>query len=329
MKVSVIIPAYNVENYIEECVMSVIEQTLKSIEIIVVNDQSSDGTLAVLERIKTAHPAVDLHIITQPNQGLAGARNTGLKAATGEYLSFLDGDDWLDKEMLDALYTAAINKNADVVICDYNKVYDDRTEQISGGTLPGDILQGRKEILEGFLTGQIVISACNKLFRRSFMQGAQFTFPVGYLYEDIPTVMLIADAATVIKVNKPYYQYRQRGGSIMNSISPKMVNKIELIKQIIDYIHRHNIQGVDETLQSFYLNTYILQLANQLALNGSNQIKQRNEYFRYILSRDESRFFFRKFLSNQYINTRDKTGLLLIKFSPALYAFLYKKYKRA
>ncbi|MBW8686444.1 glycosyltransferase family 2 protein [Chitinophaga rhizophila] len=329
MKVSVIIPAYNVENYIKECVLSVIAQTLKSVEIIVVNDQSSDGTLAVLESIKATHPEVDLKIITQPNQGLSGARNTGLKAATGEYLSFLDGDDWLEKEMLEDLCNAASANNAEVVICDYTKVYEDREEVLSGGQIPGNILHNRKDILEGFLSGRIAISACNKLFKRSFIQGWQFSYPVGYLYEDIPTVMLIADASTVVKVDKSYYKYRQRGGSIMNSISPKMINKIVLIKQVIDYIKQHQVQGLDEVLQSFYLNAYVLQLANQLSLHGSHQISQRNEYFKYILRREETRFFFKNYLSNKYINTRDKIGLFLLRLSPALYAFLYKKYKQA
>ncbi|ACU58583.1 glycosyltransferase family 2 protein [Chitinophaga pinensis] len=329
MKVSVIIPAYNVEKYIEECVMSVIEQTLSEIEIIVVNDQSSDGTLSVLEKIKASHSQVALKIISQQNQGLSGARNTGIQAATGEYICFLDGDDWLEKEMLQDLYKVASDGNAEVVICDYTKVYEDRNEVLSGGRIDGNVLRNRKDILEAFLTGNIVISACNKMFRRTFVVERQFRFPVGYLYEDLPTVMLIADASVVIKVDKSYYNYRQRSGSIMNSISPKMVEKIVLVKQIIDYIKAKGEQGLEEALQSFYLNTYVLQLINQLAIHGNKDTKQRDQYFNTILSKQESRFFFKKFYLNHYINTRDKIGLFLLRMSPTFYAFLYRKYKKA
>jgi glycosyltransferase involved in cell wall biosynthesis len=329
MKVSVIIPAYNVEKYIEECVMSVIDQTLHEIEIIVVNDQSSDGTLSVLEGLKAAHPEVDLKIVTQQNQGLSGARNTGLRVAGGDYVCFLDGDDWLDKTMLEDLYEIAVEKNAEVVICDYTKVYEEKSEILPGATLQNASLHDRKEILEGFLTRNIAISACNKMFKRTFMTDRQFTFPVGYLYEDLPTVMLIADASSVIIVDKSYYNYRQRSGSIMNSISPKMVEKIVLVRQIIDYVKESGIQGLDEALQNFYLHTYVLALINQMSLHGNSDIKQRNSYFKFILSREESNRFFRKFYLNRYINVRDKIGLFLLRMNPAVYAFLYGKYKKA
>ena len=115
-KVSVIIPVYNVEKYLSECLDSVVNQTLKDIEIICVNDGSPDGSAAILEEY--AQKDNRIKVITQENRGLSEARNSGLKIASGEYIAFLDSDDYIDLKFFEQLYKRGIESNSDVVVCE-------------------------------------------------------------------------------------------------------------------------------------------------------------------------------------------------------------------
>ena len=122
-KVSVIMPVYNVENYLRQCLDSVINQTLRDIEIICIDDQSTDGSLGILKDYAAIDPRI--RIITQKNAGAGAARNTGLKVAKGEYLSFLDSDDFFELDMLEKAYHACSTNNLDFVVFRSDKFDND------------------------------------------------------------------------------------------------------------------------------------------------------------------------------------------------------------
>ena len=124
--ISVVIPAYNVEEYIVKCVNSVLTQTYKKLEVIVVNDGSTDDTVKL---IKNFFDDPRLILINQNNAGVTAARNNGIDAATGELITFVDSDDWLEPVMYEKLYTVITQANTDVAICDYNLVYNDHIKQ--------------------------------------------------------------------------------------------------------------------------------------------------------------------------------------------------------
>ena len=126
MKVSVIIAAYNIEEYIERCIESVINQSEIEIEIIIVNDGSTDNTLNIIKKMSDLDERII--IINQKNQGLVEARKRGLKNANGKFILFLDGDDWLENNCVEELYKTAIDKNADVVLYNAYKAYEDKKE---------------------------------------------------------------------------------------------------------------------------------------------------------------------------------------------------------
>ena len=121
VKISVIIPVYNVEKYLKECLDSVINQTLKDIEIICVNDGSTDNSLNILENY--AKKDNRIIVISQKNKGLSGARNTGLKYCSGEYVSFIDSDDYVSKDLFELTYNNAISNNSDLVIFKIASLY--------------------------------------------------------------------------------------------------------------------------------------------------------------------------------------------------------------
>ena len=125
-KISVIIPAYNVDKYIEKCLRTVLSQTYKELEVLVINDGSTDETENLI-KLFTADKR--LKLINQGNAGVTAARNNGINAATGEFLAFVDSDDWLEPDMYEKLFEVMTDSNADVAVCDYNLVYDDHIKE--------------------------------------------------------------------------------------------------------------------------------------------------------------------------------------------------------
>lgn len=124
IKVSVIIPVYNVEKYLERCLTSVCNQTFKEIEIICINDGSNDNSLEILENYQHIDPRIV--IIDKKNEGLSKTRNLGIKQARGDYLTFVDSDDWIEESMIEELYNISVNHKADITLCLYNRCYENK-----------------------------------------------------------------------------------------------------------------------------------------------------------------------------------------------------------
>ena len=177
-KVSVIIPVYNVEKYLRECLNSVVNQTLKDIEIICVNDGSTDNSLAILQEYAKNDKRIVL--INQENKNAGAARNTGLAHATGEYLSFLDSDDFFELNMLEEMYNSAKENSLDIVICDYDKyntvekIYKAPKKTLTTDSWDG-IIFNYKDVPDGIFTG-FLIAAWNKMFSRKFIEKNNLKF---------------------------------------------------------------------------------------------------------------------------------------------------------
>ena len=146
-KISAIVPVYNVEPYLRQCLDSLVHQTLGDCEIIVVNDGSPDNSLEIIKEYAAEYPNV--RYIDQPNRGLAAARNAGLRKAKGEYVIVIDSDDWVDVTMFEKLYDRAIATGADIVQCGYARYYqqDDRMETIEESWI--DTVVARRKVMPG------------------------------------------------------------------------------------------------------------------------------------------------------------------------------------
>lgn len=207
IKVSVIIPIYNVEKFLPKCLVSLEAQTLEEIEIILVNDGSTDNCAEIVKKFQNKTEK-QIQYIEKENGGSSAARNDGLKVAKGEYIAFIDGDDYIDKDYLEVLYQSAKEENADVVICGYKQVDED-----------GKVLKIKKQI-EGRedLPSPGVFVVWAHLFRKSLIQKNNLSFPVGKIFEDVMFSTVSKYKADVVHV-LPYtgYNYVQRRGSIMHS----------------------------------------------------------------------------------------------------------------
>lgn len=211
IKVSVIIPVYNVEKYIEECVKSVLNQTLKEIEIIIVNDGTKDNSMKKIEKFLSDERIV---IINKENGGLSSARNVGLEVAKGKYISFVDSDDFINERMLEDLYENS--SEADIVFSNII-LYDEITK----------IKKKRKNINtklkkqdKGFYFWRYMgTEVWNKIYKRDFLKRENIKFIEGIIFEDVPFVFYSLFLASKVKyIDKYHYYYRvNRENSIMNT----------------------------------------------------------------------------------------------------------------
>lgn len=220
--VSIVIPIYNIAPYLERCLKSVFAQTYKNLEIIAVDDGSTDDCSKILKQYLKKNP--HLKVIRQENSGLSAARNTGLKNAKGEYIAFIDGDDCILPDYIKVLLTTLIENNADISVCGYISV----KRSIKTAYSPdAKVLTGHDATVR-LLVGQenLDIVTWNKLYKRELFLKNKITYPVGEPHEDnLTTYKLYASTSKVALVSKPLYLYYERPGSIMKQ--SKMQNRLK------------------------------------------------------------------------------------------------------
>ena len=214
-KISVIIPVFNVCDYLEECLESVIAQTFQDFEIIIVDDGSTDDSLAIAKKFADFNK--NIRIVTQKNEGLSSARNAGLKEAKGEYIFFLDSDDKIAPETLEHLYNSVIKYDTDVAICSFQYFFSvkDQIHSIDTSWPLRFERDDGKYIVSEEIDKEICCVTWNKLYKHSIIKEYNLKFPVGLIHEDI--TWLWAYFSRINKysyINERLYYYRIREGSI-------------------------------------------------------------------------------------------------------------------
>lgn len=230
-KVSVIVPAYNVENYIEKCINSLVNQTLKEIEIIIVNDGSKDKTKEKIMPYISKYPD-KIKYLEKENGGLSSARNFGMPYATGEYIAFLDSDDYVEKDMYDEMYKKAKEENSDMVECDFIWEYPNKIKKDIG------VLSTNKKDL--IVKNRVV--AWNKLIKRDIIEMAKIEFPHGLRYEDVEFFYkLVPYLNKVSLINKCFIHYVQRDNSIVNTQNSRTKEIFQVLDNVIEYYKEKNL----------------------------------------------------------------------------------------
>lgn len=230
-KVSIVVPIYNVEKYLPRCINSLINQTLQEIEIILVNDGSTDNSAKIAKEYLTKYES-KIKYVEKENGGLSDARNFGMNYATGEYIAFLDSDDYIEPNAYEEMYEKAKKENADYVECDFiweytNKIKEDK--RIS--------YNNKKEMLEN-----VRVVAWNKLIKRSIIVENKLSFPKGLRYEDIEfTYKLIPHIEKTEYVDKCFVHYVQRENSIANVQNERTAEIFTILDNVIEYYKKNNI----------------------------------------------------------------------------------------
>ncbi len=247
--ISVIVPVYNVENYLAKCLDSILCQTFSNIEIICVNDGSTDSSRKILEEYKNKDSRIK--IVDKKNGGLSSARNAGMKVATGEFYSFIDSDDWIDITMLEKLYNNMLEHESDIAICAVHQF--DETNQKIDDSNPYYTLEYFDKTFDNRAfsyvnTKPFIMDVCvmawNKLYRRSLIEKCQAEFPDGLIFEDGPFFFTIFFKTQKVSIVRDFlYYYRiNRKNSIIQKAGKKFLNVIDVaeimynkIKDIPDF----------------------------------------------------------------------------------------------
>jgi len=248
--ISIIVPVYNIEKYIEKCIYSVLQQSYTNLEIIIIDDGSTDKSGNICEKL--AKTDFRINIIHKENEGLAAARNDGLKAAQGKYIIFIDGDDYIDKNMVNKLHQRILHDKADLVLCNIHfvdkegNIVADKEDELTDGVL------SQKEFWAGYYGAFVYpyVVAWNKLYKKELFEHT--FFEKGKIHEDEFILHQIISQCNVISVIKDkLYNYVQRDNSIMNSsYNIKRLHAFEALNIRTDYFYKSDQEYIEPTINS-------------------------------------------------------------------------------
>lgn len=270
-KVSIIVAAYNIENFIERCLESIQSQTYSNIEIIIVDDGSTDATSKYCDEFCKTEPRA--RVIHQKNKGLSEARNIGVKESTSEYIVFVDGDDMLSGDYVKKLLEATLKNRADIAVCGFIMFPSDKSEHPKNKTISGE--EAAIELFTEMDNYQLV--SWNKLYKKSLF--IDIKFPAGKKHEDnLTTYKLLAAAKKVTFISDALYYYAKRDDSIMSSESLKehLEAKLYSAQEAKKYLKNNKkLLAAAEIFELFAYNAYLNNIyAGKLKDNPKKYLKE-------------------------------------------------------
>lgn len=309
--ISVIIPVYNTGNYLKKCLETVINQTYKDIEIILINDGSTDNSLDICKYYQGKDNRVIVK--TVKNNGVSSARNFGLSIAKGEYIMFIDSDDYIELNMIEKLYLAIENSKVDISMCDIKKV-DEENNEIFVAMNNNDRIITNKEFMENIFDFDYSYGyPYNKLFKRKVIGKIKFDINAHYM-EDFKFICeVIQNSKKIVYLKDKLYSYVQRStSSLHQKYNEKWLSRNDIQKELIDkYLSQMN-----EKSKSLFLFDYIMMILTSYAfLKKENRltneiktqiIKERNKYYKYLIN-------------SKYLTLYDKFKLFNKSKAPILY----------
>ena len=322
-EISVIVPVYKVEAYIEKCIDSIVAQTFKDFELILIDDASPDHSLQkAIKRLQ--HTDINFKtVILKENQGLSNARNEGMKIATGKYLNFIDSDDWIPHHSLEILYNTAIQNNATIVAGNKLMIGDGKTEKIKQHITETKILSGIDALNGMLFQYQPADTACVKLYKKELFDTHKILFEKGRYHEDfLANMHLLYNAETVVVIPEIVYYHRKREGSIINSFSVKHIeDSIFLTTSYIDFIKKkkladhayghHAYYRIEENFSKLYIENMPSKTAYQLHKSIFHNYQETKRLFPFIKPKGREE---RVLLSKYYVASFPIYALLNNRF---------------
>lgn len=249
--ISVIVPIYNTEKYLDKCLKSLIEQTIKDIEIICVNDGTTDNSQLIVDKYVKKYPQIIKSYIKE-NGGLSDARNYGIKKAKGKYIGFVDSDDWVEKNMFEDMLKYAESNNLDIVVCDTIMEYSDHSEILKSN------LHYSNDDIRNYIIAYPM--ACTRIIKKELLTN-EYLFTKGIFYEDLCLTPTFVNKTNKIGfLEKPLYHYLQRDSSIMNQkeFNPKLLD-IEVVLNNVSnsFTKNKNIEKYFQEIEFLYI-THLL-----------------------------------------------------------------------
>lgn len=250
MKISVIVPVYNVENYLEKCLNSLVNQTLEEIEILVINDGSTDDSQKIIDEFQEKFPQ-KIKTFIKENGGLSDARNFGIDRAFGEFLAFVDSDDYVSENMFLEMYDLAIKNEAELVICNLQKVDENGNVTQKLTQIPN--FSEKIDLEKNFsVFSDISYFACNKIFKRELFEEKRFQ--KGMHFEDIELIpQILLQCKTLAKTDAFHYQYLERSNSISKSHTERGLDILKAVKNVEKSFENSIYSTKKEELKGFQI----------------------------------------------------------------------------
>lgn len=315
--ISVILPIYNVEKYLEKCLKSVINQTYKNLEIILVDDGSKDNSPKICDEYAVKDKRIV--VIHKSNGGLSDARNAGIEIAKGKYITLIDSDDYVEKDYVQFLYQLIKENNAEMSICSHTVLYTNgtRIEKETGEHLVLD----PKTTLEKILYDEgIDLSAWAKMYKKELFDNVKY--PKGRIFEDAATIYLLIDECKKIALgSESKYYYIIRDNSITTKgFSPKKMQLIDSTQEMCDYV-KNKYPDLEKAADRRLMYAYLATLS-QLANCKDKYPEEQKKLMEYIKQNRK------KALKDKRIKKRDRIALYSTIFGFAFYKFVWKLYKK-
>ena len=249
-KVSIIVPVYNVEKYLAKCLDSLVSQTLEDVEIIVVDDGSRDNSKQIIDDFQTKYPD-KIKSFVKENGGLSDARNFGLDRAGGDYIGFVDSDDYVTAEMFEEMYSLAQKYDAEMVICNLQKV-DENGKIVQKLTQVPNMPEKIDLAKNLFVFSDLGYFACNKLFKRELFENKRFK--KGVHFEDIQLVpQLLLSCKTLAQTQNYHYQYLERQDSITKTHTEKGLDLLKAVKDVEEGFYGSQYSNEKHALRGFWI----------------------------------------------------------------------------
>ena len=268
-KLSIIVPVYGVEKYIDKCLNSLVKQSLKEIEIIVVNDGTKDNSQKIIDKYVKKYPDKIKSYIKE-NGGQGSARNYGLKKTTGEYIGYVDSDDFVEKDMYKKLYNKAKENNYDIVVCgNYNVSEDYQNKNIDA------FINNYNTDLENIFFGKMAV--WNKIYKRDILIKNKLEFKEKVWYEDLAfTLKAIMNSNTFAFIDEPLYDYLIREGSTMNNSNvQRNLEILDAFNDILSYIQHNKKEEYFNKIEFLAIDhIYISAIVRVLKADSDKNIKK-------------------------------------------------------
>lgn len=333
--VSVIIPVYNSETYIEECIQSLLSQTLKNCEFIFVNDGSIDNSKDIIESYKSIDYRIKL--INQENQGVSSARNNGINNAIGEFIGFVDSDDYVDEDMYETLYKSIKHNNSDLIVSNWEVELDGKKISMKYNFPKNEVMDKafiNNKIIPYFLEKEDMNTVCNKLYKNSIIKSKNIKFPNGVaLGEDgIFNIKYLDNAETMEYIDYSGYHYREVEGSATRDILNKDYFKrsLEIYKYDINNICKLHINKNDfEILKSI---KFIESVISYIYIYfTSTQIESKDKFIliKDMISNKDVQYALKIYKDNNFnINRYKRLIIKMIKIKSIFGLYMLTKYSQ-
>lgn len=313
-KISVIVPVYNVEKYIKKCLDSLVNQILHDIEIIVVDDGSTDSSAEIIKEYVDMYKNVKYY--KKENGGLSDARNYGLQYATSKYVAFLDSDDYVDINLYKLMYEKAKKEDSDMVECNFYWAYPRKNKKDIGVRY-----SNKKEMIE-----KARVVAWNKIYKKEVLDMAKVEFPKGLRYEDVEFFYkLVPYIEKVSFVKKPLIYYVQRKESIINTQNEKTKDIFTVLNNVITYYKNKNIyEKYKEVLEFTYARILLCSSFRRIAKIKDKNVRNKLLNETWIELNQNFPNWKQNKILNTNLNNKKRYMKSINRFTYKLYAKLYR-----